>query len=105
MSDDDAHQRADDRPANPANLDDLTALVLRVFSDVLGLDGVAEDDHFFDACGGTSVQAWWAIAGITDLLGVDMEFKELLGAPTARDTAALLLGVVAAQQWASVERR
>jgi len=101
VSDTAAHRRGD----IPADLDDMTALVLGVFGEVLGMERIAEDDHFFDACSGTSVQAWWAISDIEDSLGVDMEFKEFLGAPTARETAALLLGIVEAQRPAAVARR
>ncbi len=89
----------------PTDLDGVTDLVLGVFNEVLGLREVAEDDDFFDACGGTSVQAWWAISDIEDLLGVDMEFKAFLRTPTARATASLLIGMVEARRSATMLRR
>jgi len=85
----------------PADLDGMTALVLEVFGEVLGLDHIAEDDHFFDACGGTSVQAWWVITELELLLDVDLEIREFLQAPTARDAAGLLLGLLQAQRQAT----
>lgn len=81
--------RNDDR-LEMADLNALTVLVLRVFSEVLGLDDVAEDDDFFDACGGTSVQAWWVVTEIAALTGTTIELKEFLKSANARDTAALL---------------
>ena len=78
-----------------ASLDGVTELLLRVFGDVLSGD-VSEDDDFFDDCGGSSLQAWWVIVEIAEVLGVAVEFAEFLETRTARDTAAALFDTVAA---------
>lgn len=80
-----------------ASLDGVTELLLRVFGEVLGADDVSEDDDFFDDCGGSSLQAWWAIVEIADVLDVAVEFAEFVETRTARDTAAALFETVAAK--------
>ena len=77
-------------PLDRTSLDELTSFALQVFNDVLGLEGIAENDDFFDDCGGTSLQAWGVIVGIEDGLNVDVDFREFLVARTARGTAELL---------------
>ena len=72
------------------SLDELTSFVLHVFGEVLGFDGISENDDFFDDCGGTSLLAWGAIVGIEDGLNTDLEFADFLIARTARATADLL---------------
>ena len=71
-------------------MDELISYVLNVINEVLGIDGVSENDDFFNDCGGTSLQAWGVIVGIEDRLNVDLEFGEFIVARTARATAELL---------------
>ena len=69
-------------------------MVLEVFEMVLGTADVAETDHFFDNCGGTSVQAWWALSEMQTRADASIEFEEFVRSPTARDVGAVLFASV-----------
>ena len=73
------------------NWDSLTILVAEVFGDVLGMDGIAEDDDFYDDCAGSSFQAWSVILALGDIVGTELEFSAFLLDRTPRGVAALLL--------------
>ena len=74
------------------NLDSLTMLVTQVFGDVLGTDGIAEDDDFYDDCAGSSFQAWSVIVTLADTLGIELEYSAFLLDRTPRGVAAHLVG-------------
>ena len=73
------------------NWDSLTILVAEVFGDVLGMDGIAEDDDFYDDCAGSSFQAWSVILALGDIVGTELEFSAFLLDRTPRGVAARLL--------------
>ena len=48
------------------------------------MDGIAEDDDFYDDCAGSSFQAWSVILTLEDIVGIELEFSAfLLGSHTA----------------------
>lgn len=73
------------------NIDSLMLLAARIFGEVLSLDGISEDDDFFDDCGGSSLQAWMVAVAIEDELDVDLEFPDMLDDFTPRGIASFLL--------------
>ena len=78
--------------ASPTDLELLTPteeLVAKIWSEVLGLSKLDPDAGFFDL-GGHSLLATQVVSRIRDLLGVDLELRELLENLTVRSLAVLL---------------
>jgi amino acid adenylation domain-containing protein len=67
----------------------LEAELCRIWSEVLGVDGIGVDDDFLDL-GGDSLQATGIVARVMRQIGVDLPPQVLLEAPTVAQMAALL---------------
>jgi acetoacetyl-CoA synthetase len=63
--------------------------VLAIWESVLGVQGIAADDDFFDL-GGTSLQAVRVFTAIRERLGVDLPLSAMIEAPTVAGLAGLV---------------
>ena len=79
-----------DAPRPPSEpLDEVEAVLMRIWSGVLASDRLGPDDDFF-AVGGHSLKAARAMAEICDQLGLQAPTRLLFEAPTVRDLARVL---------------
>lgn len=67
----------------------IELLIGRVWSEVLDVDAVDVEDHFFDA-GGHSLLATQVVSRIRDLLGIELSIREFFDHPTVRQLGGFL---------------
>lgn len=70
-------------------VNNVEAVVGRIWEEILVLDAVGSDDNFF-ALGGQSLKAAQVIARVRDALGVELEMKTLFERPTVAQLAAAI---------------
>ncbi|WP_275558070.1 beta-ketoacyl synthase N-terminal-like domain-containing protein [Streptomyces sp. 5-6(2022)] len=75
-------------PCTPPGTDREKAIV-RIWEDVLGIDGIGIHDNFFDL-GGESLLAMQLIARLRDLSGTDLSLRRIFEAPTVAGLIPLL---------------
>jgi acyl carrier protein len=75
--------------STPAAGDDLTATLIRIWSEVLAVSDVDPDDDFFDL-GGNSLVAVQLIVRVREAVGVRMPMRALFEGPTVAGMAALV---------------
>ncbi|WP_345154115.1 phosphopantetheine-binding protein, partial [Micromonospora maritima] len=73
--------------AADAGDDDTAARLLRLWSEVLGVDEIGLDDDFFEL-GGNSLVAVQLIAQVRKVAGVKLPMRTLFDASTVRDMVA-----------------
>ncbi|TDT22736.1 amino acid adenylation domain-containing protein [Streptomyces sp. BK208] len=76
-------------PSYPASDDPVLAELTRIFAEVLNHPGVEADSDFFDL-GGHSVQLTMLLTRLRDHFGVELKFRDVLGASTPRLLADLV---------------
>ncbi|MFI6013679.1 beta-ketoacyl synthase N-terminal-like domain-containing protein [Streptomyces sp. NPDC051243] len=81
-------EAAADAPA-PAAQEDVSVVLTAIWRDVLGVDGIQEDDDFF-ALGGHSIIAVQVLARLRETYGVRISLGDLLAGESFRDMATLV---------------
>ncbi|QRO02855.1 amino acid adenylation domain-containing protein [Archangium violaceum] len=67
-------------------------LLAQLFCQVLGLDKVLREDHFFQL-GGHSLNATWLVARVRQSFGVELPLSTLFASPTVAGLARVLTGL------------
>ncbi len=88
-----------DDPSLPAE-----ARVMRIWSELLGIDQLAADDDFF-ALGGHSLLATRVLARIQESFGVKLTLRDIFEGPTVRQTAARIEAMRPSSAPAAAEER
>jgi len=76
-------------PSTAPALDETSARLVALWREVLGVPSVGLDDTFF-ALGGSSLSSMQLVGRIADELGVTLEVRDVLGAPSLRAMARVV---------------
>ncbi|WP_232852610.1 non-ribosomal peptide synthetase [Nocardia acididurans] len=74
----------------------LQEALVSIFRRVLGVERIGIDDSFFDL-GGNSLTAMRVVAGVRDMLNLDMEVRLMFQTPTVAGLASLAVSMMAAE--------
>lgn len=87
-------------PVPPRN--DLERALVEIWQEVLGVNDIGIEDHFFDELGGTSIQGLQTFAALATRMDLDLAPTTLLQAPTIAAMAGIIESGVGQPRYTSL---